>query len=30
MSVVPHKMSDGSGVEKETMAREKAGLLAAE
>ena len=30
MSVVPHKMSDGSGVEKETVAQEKAGLLAAE
>jgi len=27
MSVVPHKMSDGSGVEKETVAQEKAGLL---
>ncbi|AGK57196.1 hypothetical protein HYPDE_27583 [Hyphomicrobium denitrificans 1NES1] len=30
MSVVPHKMSDGSGVEKETVAQEKAGLLFAE
>jgi len=30
MSVVPHKMSDGSGVEKETVAQEKAGLLIAE
>jgi len=30
MSVVLHKMLDGSGVEKETMAREKAGLLVAE
>ncbi len=30
MSVVPHKMSDSSGVEKETVAQEKAGLPAAE
>src|SRR5574337_299683 len=30
MSVVLHKMSDGSGVEKETVAQEKAGLLAVE
>jgi hypothetical protein len=30
MSVVPHKISDGSGVEKETLAQEKAGLLVAE
>ncbi|MBN9562509.1 MAG: hypothetical protein J0H14_17550 [Alphaproteobacteria bacterium] len=30
MSVVPHKMLDGSGVEKETLAQEKAGLLVAE
>ncbi len=30
MSVAPHKMSDGSGVEKETVAQEKAGLPAAE
>jgi hypothetical protein len=30
MSVVPHNMSDGSGVEKETVTQEKAGLLVAE
>jgi hypothetical protein len=30
ISDVPHKMSDGSGAEKETVAQEKAGLLAAE
>jgi hypothetical protein len=30
MSVVPHKMSDGSGVEKEIVAQKKAGLLVAE
>jgi hypothetical protein len=30
ISVVPHKMSDGSGVVKETMAQEKAGLPVAE
>ncbi len=30
MSVVPRKMADGSGVEKETVAQEKAGLLVAE
>jgi len=30
MSVVPRKMSDESGVEKETVAPEKAGLLVAE
>ncbi len=30
MSVVPHKMSDGSSVEKEIVAQEKAGLLVAE
>ncbi len=30
MSVVRHKMSDGSGVEKETVEQEKAGLLVAE
>jgi hypothetical protein len=29
MSVVLHKMSDSSGVEKETMAQEKAGPFAA-
>jgi hypothetical protein len=30
MSVVPHKTSDSLGVEKETMAEEKAGLFGAE
>jgi hypothetical protein len=30
MSVVPHKRSDSSGVEKEAVAQEKAGLLIAE
>ena len=30
MSVVPHKMSDSPGVEKEAVAQEKAGLLVAE
>jgi hypothetical protein len=30
MSVVPHKMADGSGVEKEAVAQEKAGLVIAE
>jgi len=30
MSIVPHKMSDGSGVEEETAAQEMAGLLVAE
>ena len=30
MSVDPHKMSDASGVEKEAVAQEKAGLPAAE
>jgi len=30
MSVVPHKMSDGSGVKKETVAQKKAASLAVE
>ena len=30
MTVVPHKMSDGSGVEKETVTQEETGLLVAE